>query len=150
MEIQHRAALAWLARAEGKDEEALRLMRAAADLDDATDKHPVTPGAILPAREMLGELLLELKQPQAALQEFETSLLRAPNRFNGLYGAARAARLAVDQRRAKTYYGKLMALCRLAESVRPEIEEAKAFLAGVNVKDLGVNPKGSGRFDRNR
>ena len=65
-------------------------MRAAAELDDATDKHPVTPGAILPAREQLGELLLELKQPVAALQEFETSLRSAPNRFNGLYGAARA------------------------------------------------------------
>ena len=110
-------------------------MRAAADLDDATEKHPVTPGAILPAREQLGELLLELKQPSAALQEFETSLRSAPNRFNGLYGAARAARLASDQKKAKTYYAKLMALCRQADSIRPEIEEAKAFLAGVNVKD---------------
>ena len=112
-------------------------MRAAAEVDDATDKHPVTPGAILPAREQLGELLLELKQPTAALQEFETSLRSAPNRFNGLYGAARAARLASDQKKAKTYYGKLMALCRQADSIRPEIEEAKAFLAGVNVKDSG-------------
>ena len=55
-----------------------------------------------------------------------------------------------SERRAKTYYAKLMALCRQADSVRPEIEEAKAFLAGVNVKDLGVNAKGSGMFDRNR
>ena len=92
VEIERQVASAWLAYAEGKHEESLKLMRAAADLDDATDKHPVTPGAILPAREQLGELLLELKQPAAALQEFETSLQRAPNRFNGLYGAARAAR----------------------------------------------------------
>lgn len=112
-------------------------MRAAAELDDATEKHPVTPGAILPAREQLGELLLELKQPAAALQEFETSLGSTPNRFNGLYGAARAARLAADRKRARVYYGKLMALCRQADSVRPEIEEAKAFLNGAGrVREL--------------
>jgi tetratricopeptide (TPR) repeat protein len=138
VEIERQVASAWLEYAEGKHEESLRLMRAAAELDDATDKHPVTPGAILPAREQLGELLLELKQPLAALQEFETSLGQAPNRFNGLYGAARAARLTADQKRAKTYYGKLMELCRHADSIRPEIEEAKAFLAGVNVKDSRV------------
>ncbi|MEP6922272.1 MAG: hypothetical protein ABI967_14190, partial [bacterium] len=71
VEIECLIASAWLAHAKGKDNESLQLMRAAADLDDATDKHPVTPGAILPAREQLGELLLELKQPAAALQEFE-------------------------------------------------------------------------------
>jgi tetratricopeptide (TPR) repeat protein len=135
IEIQRQVASAWLAHAEGKHEESLRLMRAAADLDDVTEKHPVTPGAIVPAREQLGELLLELKQPTGALQEFETSLRSAPNRFNGIYGAARAARLATDQKRAKTYYGKLVVLTRDADSVRPEMEEAKAFLAGVDVKD---------------
>lgn len=134
VEIERQVASAWLAHAEGKHEEALRLMRAAAELDDATEKHPVTPGAILPAREQLGELLLELKQPIAALQEFETSLRSSPNRFNGLYGAARAARLAsdqsklaADQKKAKTYYEKLLALTREADTVRPEIAEAKAF-----------------------
>ena len=135
VEIERQVAAAWLAHAEGHDDDALRLVRTAADADDATEKHPVTPGAILPAREQLGELLLELKQPLSALQEFETSLRIAPNRFNGLYGAARAAQLAGDQKGAKTYYGKLMALCRQADSVRPEIEEAKAFLASVSVKD---------------
>ena len=137
VEIERQVASAWLAHAEGRHEEALRLMRAAAESDDATEKHPVTPGAILPAREQLGELLLELKQPVAALQEFETSLRSAPNRFNGLYGAARAAKLAADRKRAETYYGKLVALCRHADSVRPEIKEAKEFLAGVNAKDSG-------------
>ncbi|HEU4478436.1 MAG TPA: hypothetical protein VFR80_07950 [Pyrinomonadaceae bacterium] len=150
VEIERLGASAWLAYAEGNKEEALRLMRAAADLDDATDKHPVTPGAILPAREQLGELLLELKQPTAALHEFETSLSTAPNRFNGLYGAARAARLAADQNKlatdvksaktdytklAKTYYERLVTLARDADGVRPEINEAKAFLAGTNMKD---------------
>jgi tetratricopeptide (TPR) repeat protein len=135
VEIKRQVASAWLAYAEGKHEESLQLMRAAAALDDATEKHPVTPGTLLPAREQLGELLLELKQPAAALQEFETSLRIAPNRFNGLYGAARAARLAADPKAAKNYYAKLMALCRQADGVRAEIEEAKGFLAGVNVQD---------------
>ncbi len=135
VEIERQVAAAWLAYAEGKGEEALGLMRAVADLDDATDKHPVTPGAILPAREQLGELLLELKQPAAALQEYETSLRVAPNRFNGLYGAARAANLAADRKKAKTYYGKLLTLSRHADGDRPEIVEAKAFLAGTSAKD---------------
>ena len=130
--IECQVASAWLAHAEGHEDDALRLMRAAADLDDATEKHPVTPGAILPAREQLGELLLELKQPTAALQEFETSLVQAPNRFNGIYGAARAARLASDQKKARIYFAKLMTLSHQADSIRPEITEAKAFLASVN------------------
>jgi hypothetical protein len=144
VEIKRLVAAGWLAHAEGGHEEALRLMRAAAELDDATEKHPVTPGAILPAREQLGELLLELKRP-AALQEFETSLRSAPNRFNALYGAARAARLAGDQKVARTYYGKLIALCRQADGVRPEVEEAKAFLAGASVAAAGVKSRRPGR-----
>jgi hypothetical protein len=137
VDIERLVASAWLAHAEGKDDDALRQMRAAANVDDATDKHPVTPGAILPAREQLGELLLELKQPLAALVEFETSLAQAPNRFNGLYGAARAARLTSDQKKARTYYEKLVELGRWADTVRPEIEEAKSFLAGVTVRNSG-------------
>ncbi len=135
VDIERQIASAWLAYAEGKHEESLRLMRAAADLDDATDKHPVTPGNILPAREQLGELLLELNQPAEALQAFETSLRSAPNRFNGLYGAARANKLLADQKMAKAYYGRLLALCRQADSIRQDIEEAKAFLAAGNGKD---------------
>lgn len=132
VEIERQIAAAWLAYAERKNDEALKLMRAVADLDDATDKHPVTPGAILPAREQLGELLLELKQPSAALAEFETSLRSAPERFNGLYGAARAASQASDQKKARSYYEKLIALTQQADSPRPEIKEAKAFLALVS------------------
>jgi tetratricopeptide (TPR) repeat protein len=132
-DIARQVASAWVAYAEGKHDEALQVMRAAADLDDATDKHPVTPGAILPAREQLGELLIELKQPAAALQAFETSLLSAPNRFNGLYGAARAARSAGDQKNALSYYEKLVALCRQSDGTRPELAEARSFLAQ-NVK----------------
>jgi predicted Zn-dependent protease len=129
-EIARQVAAGWLAHAEGRREESLRLMRAAAELDDATDKHPVTPGALLPAREQLGELLLELKQPAEALREFESSLRDAPNRFNGLYGAARAAALAGDRKRAEGFYRQLLALCGHADTERPELTEAKAFLAG--------------------
>ena len=132
VEIERQIAAAWLALAEAKREESLKMMRAAADLDDATDKHPVTPGAILPAREQLGELLLELKQPAAALQEFEIFLRSAPERFNGLYGAARAATLSADQKKARIYYEKLMGLTHQSDSSRPEIDEAKAFLAVVS------------------
>ena len=134
VEIARMAAAAWLAHAEGKPEEALRLMRAAATLDDETEKHPVTPGAILPVREQLGELLLEIKQPAAALREFEISLRTSPNRFNGLYGAARAANLAADRKQAQSYYEKLVEMCRLSDSGRPEIEEAKQFLAETKSK----------------
>ena len=134
VEIERLVASAWAEYTEGKHDESLRLMRAAADLDDATEKHPVTPGAILPAREQLGELLLELKQATAALQQFETSLTSAPNRFNGLYGAARAARLAGDDRKAKIYYAKLLELSRQGDGTRPELQESKAFLAGGSVK----------------
>ena len=129
VEIQRQVATAWLAYAEGKQEEAVQLLRKAADLDDATDKHPVTPGSILPAREQLGELLLEIKQPAAALREFETSFKSTPQRFNGLYGAARAAQLTGDQIAARNYYRKLMQLVRGTDSDRPEINEAKVFLA---------------------
>jgi tetratricopeptide (TPR) repeat protein len=132
VEIERQVAAAWLAFAEGKRDESLAMMRAAADLDDATDKHPVTPGAVLPAREQLGDLLLELKQPSAALQEFEISLRSAPERFNSLSGAARAASLAANQKKAKSYYEKLIALTRQADSPRPEIDEAKAFLEVVS------------------
>jgi predicted Zn-dependent protease len=134
VDIKRQVASGWLAHAEGKAEEALRLMRAAADLDDATEKHPVTPGSILPAREQLAELLLELKQPAAALREFETSFRSTPNRFNGLYGAARAAALAGDGKRAEGFYKQLVALCRHADADRPELREAKAFLNGGGAK----------------
>ena len=122
-------AAAWVARTEGKNQEALQLMRAAADREDATEKHPVTPGPIVPARELLGEMLLELGDPRQALKEFEASHRVEPNRFKGLYGAARAAELSGDREKARTYYASLLALCEKADTERPELREAKAFLA---------------------
>ncbi len=128
VEIQLQAATAWLAFAEGKKEEAVRLMRAAADLEDSTDKHPVTPGSIVPAREQLGDLLLETGQPTQALIEFEKALREAPNRFNGLYGAARAAELAGDRKKAEGFYAQLVKLSSQSDTIRPELEKAKVFL----------------------
>lgn len=129
VDIQRQIVSAWLRLAEGKKEEALTQMRAAADAEDATDKHPVTPGAILPARELLGEMLLELKRPADALPEFETVLTGAPNRFNALYGAGRAAQLAGDDTKTTKYFTKLVQLGREADTDRAELTEAKKFLS---------------------
>ena len=129
VEIQRETAEAWITLAEGKSEEALRQMRSAADHEDATDKHPVTPGVILPAREMLGDMLLELKHPAEALVAFESTLRTATNRFNSLSGAARAAQLSGDHEKAKTYYAKLLSMCQHADGDRPELEEARTLLA---------------------
>jgi hypothetical protein len=129
VDIQREIAAAWISLAEGKREKALRQMRSAADHEDRTDKHNVTPGVILPARELLGEMLLELKQPAQAMTEFEATLLAAPNRFNALAGAALAAKLSGDQEKAKTYYAKLLAICQHADGDRPELQDARSLLA---------------------
>jgi len=129
VEIQRMGAAAWLAHAEGKKDEALKLMRAAADLEDTTEKHPVTPGPVMPARELLGEMLMELRESQQALKEFEASLLVSPNRFNGLYGAAKASELSGDREKAATFYAKLTALAEKSDGKRPELQAAKGFLA---------------------
>jgi tetratricopeptide (TPR) repeat protein len=128
-DIQIKVASAWAAFAEGNKQEALKLMREGADMEDASEKHPVTPGHVLPARELLGEMLLELKQPALALKEFEASHKVEPNRFRGLYGAARAAAQSGDTAKAKTYYEKLVVLSQSADTERSEIKEAKAFLS---------------------
>jgi tetratricopeptide (TPR) repeat protein len=128
VEIQVQAATAWLAYAEGKKDEATRMMQVAADLEDATDKHPVTPGVIIPAREQLGDLLLETGQPRQALLEFEATIRIMPNRFNGLSGAARAAEQSGDKKKATDYYTQLVKLCERADGIRPELEQAKVFL----------------------
>lgn len=129
VEAMRLAAAAWLAYAEGKKDEALKLARSAADLDDRTGKHPVTPGAVLPARELLGDLLLEMGRPAEALTEYEASLRSAPNRFNGLYGAARAAELSGDKGKARELYGRLVANCVSGPAGRKEIKQARQFLA---------------------
>lgn len=107
IEIQRLAVAAWIAFAENRAEEAVQLMRASAALEDSTEKDNVTPGAIMPARELLGELLLALQQPADALQELEASLQRTPNRRNGMRQAAQAATLAGDKAKAAQYAQQL-------------------------------------------
>jgi tetratricopeptide (TPR) repeat protein len=125
VEVQRLAAAGWIALGEGKSEEALKFMRAAADLEDRNEKHIVTPGRIVPARELLGEMLLELKQPEAALKEFEASQRREPNRFRNYLGSARAAEMAGDRAKAAAYYQKLVTLAKDADTARPELVSAK-------------------------
>ena len=111
VEIQHREAQAWLAYAERKRDQAVTLMRSAADLEDSTDKHPVTPGAILPAREQLADLLVETGKPAAALVEYEASLKVSPARLNSYLGAAQAAKRAGQADQAKMYKDRLLTMC---------------------------------------
>jgi hypothetical protein len=127
-EIQRLAVAGWLARAENRNDEALALMRQAADREDATEKHPVTPGAVQPAREMLADLLREVGQPAKALVEYEASQKKEPNRLHGLAGAAAAAEAAGDRAKAKGYYERLIALTKGADTARPEITRARAFV----------------------
>jgi len=129
VEVQRLGTAAWIAYAKGSREEALTLMRSAANLEDESEKSAVTPGRIIPARELLGEMLLEMKRPAEALQAFETSEKHDPNRFRGVHGAAKAAALAGDQAKAKSYYEKMLALAKNADTERPELTEAKSFLA---------------------
>src|SRR5207249_10657887 len=103
-------------------------MRSAVTLEASTDKHPVTPGPILPASELLGDLLLELGKPAEALAQYRADLATSPNRLNGLYGAARAARLSGDTMDARAYYGKLLEICRKADGAREQVAEAREFL----------------------
>jgi|HubBroStandDraft_2_1064218.scaffolds.fasta_scaffold51578_2 tetratricopeptide (TPR) repeat protein len=128
VDIQREIVAAWISFAAGNQNDALRQMRAAADHEDSTEKLPVTPGAIVPARELLGEMLLEAKQPAPALEAFEASLKLAPERFNSLYGAAHAAQLSGDRQKASAYYKKLLANCPKATADLPELREAKLFL----------------------
>lgn len=128
VEIQMLAASAWMAQARGEKESALKLMRAAADLEDDSAKHIAMENRLYPMRELLGDLLLEQQQPGPALTEYEASLASAPNRLRGLYGAASAAKAANQSEKAATYYRKLAVLTKDADVDRVEIREARASL----------------------
>jgi tetratricopeptide (TPR) repeat protein len=127
-EIQRLIVSAWATRAEGKLPEAFQLLRAAVEREDATEKHPVTPGPLAPARELLGEMLLETSQPAEALKEFEATMRVEPNRFRTVAGAARAAELAGDRQRAREHYAKLLTIAAGGDTEREELRQAKTFL----------------------
>lgn len=118
-------ASAWLAHAQGKDDEAIKMLREVADREDKLGNEPT----VVPTREMLADLLLEAKRPGESLTEYEADLKLNPNRFNGLYGAARAAEAAGQTEKANTYYAQLVKMCATSSSKRPELEQARTLLA---------------------
>jgi len=125
VDVQRKASAAWIQFAEGNRDEAVKAMRVAADLEDRNEKHIVTPGRVVPARELLAEMLLEARQPGAALKEFEASQQREPNRFRNYLGSAKAAEMAGDRAKAASYYQKLVALAKDADTDRPELANAR-------------------------
>ena len=129
VEIQRQVASAWQLYAEGKFDEALKAMSAAAEAEDKTEKHPVTPGPLAPARELYGVMLLERGMASEALAAFETTMAKEPDRFNGFAGAAQAALALGDTAKAKALDEKLIALASGGDADRPALAEAKAFLA---------------------
>jgi hypothetical protein len=126
VQIQFNSGKAWILFRDGKKEEALKLMNTAAEMEDKTEKHPVTPCEVLPARELLGDMLLQMNQPAQALIAYENDLHNRPNRFNSVYGAAKAAEGAKDMAKAGTYYRQLVSIAGSANSNRPELKEAMA------------------------
>jgi tetratricopeptide (TPR) repeat protein len=127
VEIQIKASEAWILFKEGKNSEALELMNAAAGMEDATEKHPVTPGEVIPARELLGDMLMQMGYTSKALEAYQEELKTHPNRFNGLYGAGLAAEKSEDTGKARSYYQQLSDICT-ANSTRPELAAARLFL----------------------
>ena len=126
VEIQELAVRAWAALAAGKKEEALRQLESAAELEDGTEKSAVTPGPLAPARELLAEMLMEMKEPAQALEQFKITLTKEPGRFRALYGAARAAQLGGSPQESQKYFGELLKYCAHSDRPgRPEILEAQ-------------------------
>src|SRR5712672_9523 len=126
VEIQEFAVRAWAALSAGKKEEALRQMELAADLGDGTEKSAVTPGPLAPARELLGEMLLELKEPTQALEQFEATLTKEPRRFRSLYGAAQAAQVSGSRDTSQRYFREVLKVCGRADKPgRSEVTQAQ-------------------------
>lgn len=129
--IQLKASKAWLNLAKGNNDEAIILMKDAADLEDNTTKHPVTPCEIIPARELLGDLYLALNRPQESLNAYIINIQNHPKRFNGLYGAAITAKMNGDEKTAKMYFEQLIKQAQSVDSERKEIQVARDFLSKI-------------------
>jgi tetratricopeptide (TPR) repeat protein len=129
VEIQALAVTAWSAWARGAKDEALRQMGRAAEMEDGTEKSVVTLGPLSPARELLGEMLLAMNEPTQALEQFEATLKKEPQRFNALYGAAHAAQLAGSREKSRRYFGELLRVCAHPDKpLRPELAQAQQAL----------------------
>jgi Flp pilus assembly protein TadD len=129
VDIQWQVATAWVLYTEGKYDDALKAMSAAADAEDKTDKHPVTPGVPTPARELYGAMLLERGMAKEALGAFEATLRKEPNRLGATLGAGAAAEKSGDSAKARQHYVAAIALTENADPVRPQIARARAFVA---------------------
>jgi tetratricopeptide (TPR) repeat protein len=127
LDQQMQAASAWVAYGENKKAEAVTILRRAADAEDILGKHPVSPGALVPAREQLGDLLLALDRPKEAQQEFEAALKIYPGRFRGLYGAAQAAKQIGEKEKADHYYAKLIEQTAKADGSRTELAQLREY-----------------------
>lgn len=126
VEIQEVTVGAWAALAAGRKENALRHMKLAAELEDGTEKSAVTPGPMAPARELLGEMMLEMNEPAQALEQFQATLKKEPGRFRALYGAAHAAQLSGNRHASQKYFLELLTLCNRADKPgRSELIEAQ-------------------------
>jgi tetratricopeptide (TPR) repeat protein len=130
VDIQASIASAWVLYAEGKKDDALKAMSDAADAEDRTEKHPVTPGVPRPARELYGEMLLDSGNAKDALTAFEATLKKEPNRLDAYVGAARAAAQLGDAAKAREYYGKVVEQAGSEGSTRVEVADARKYLAG--------------------
>ena len=130
--IQIKASEGWIQFAQGDKKAALQPMIEAADLEDSTEKDPVTPGEVIPARELLGDMYLEMGEPSKALEAYKLDLKRHPNRFNGLYGAALAAEKLQDNKNAVMYYRKLMSMTHSQGKKRPQLQAAELFVKNKN------------------
>ena len=126
--VQHQAALAWIAYAQGNRDAALTQMRSAADLEDSSEKSPVSPGRLIPARELLAEMLLQSGNPTEALAQYERSQTRDPNRLRSLYGAGMAAAQVNNRDKAKYFYTRVTQLVGNSDS-RPEFKQVRDYLA---------------------
>jgi tetratricopeptide (TPR) repeat protein len=129
VDVEAQVANAWILYADGKYDEALKAMSAAAAAEDSTEKAPVTPGPLAPARELYGFMLLDRGMAREALAAFEATMAKEPNRFNGYVGFARAAQILGDTMKAKAAYEKLVALAAGSDSERPSLAAARAFVA---------------------
>jgi tetratricopeptide (TPR) repeat protein len=129
VDVQEQVANAWIIYADGKYDDALKAMSTAADAEDKTEKAPVTPGPLAPARELYGFMLLERGMAKEALTAFEATMAKEPNRFNGYVGAAKAAQALGDTAKAKAMYEKLVALAAGSDSERPTLAAARTFVA---------------------
>jgi hypothetical protein len=128
VDIQRQVATAWLLYAEGKRDDALGAMSAAADAEDKTEKHPVTPGVPKPARELYGVMLLENGNAKEAITAFEATLKKEPNRLSAYVGAAIAAEKSGDNAKAREYYKKVVEIADAADDARTDVADARAFL----------------------